>query len=366
MSKLKKIIISGGGSGGHIFPALAIANALKHRYPDAEFLFVGAEGKMEMEKVPLAGYTIVGLEISGYQRGQIAANISLPFKLLYSVLKAFFIVLKFKPDVAVGVGGYASGPLLFAASVLRIPTVIQEQNAVAGLTNRILSKFADTICVAYDELIKVYNGKNVVKTGNPIRKEILSITVSKDEALQSFGFNSYKKTVLVIGGSLGAKTLNESVKNNLELIQELNIQLIWQTGSFYFEQYKNVAAANSNVKCVKFIDRMDYAYTAADVIISRAGALSIAELQVIGKPTIFIPSPNVTNDQQTKNVLSLEKEEAALYIKDKEAATTLFTELKKLLEHPDKLESLSKNIRSIAIIDADERIVDEIEKLVNK
>jgi UDP-N-acetylglucosamine--N-acetylmuramyl-(pentapeptide) pyrophosphoryl-undecaprenol N-acetylglucosamine transferase len=366
MSGLSKIIISGGGSGGHIFPALAIANALKHRYPNAEFLFVGAEGKMEMEKVPLAGYKIIGLKIAGFQRGKIIVNLTLPFKLLYSILKAFSIVLKFKPDVAIGVGGYASGPLLFVASVLRVPTIIQEQNAVAGLTNKLLSKFASTICVAYDDLIAVYSGKNVVKTGNPIRKEILCIGVSKEESLKSFGLDSNKKTVLIIGGSLGAKTFNEAVKMNLELIKTLNIQLIWQTGSFYFEQYKNVASGNPNIKCLKFIDRMDYAYTAADVIISRAGALSISELQVVGKPTIFVPSPNVTDDQQTKNVLSLERENAAIYIKDKEAVNTLFINLETLLENEERMAALSKNIKALVIVDADSRIVDEIEKLVRK
>ncbi len=364
MGGLKKIIISGGGSGGHIFPALAIANALKRRHPNIDILFVGAEGKMEMEKIPLAGYKITGLKIAGFQRGKFVTNLSLPFKLFYSLLKAFFIVLKFKPQVAVGVGGYASGPLLFVASLLRVPTVIQEQNAVAGLTNKLLSKFADTICVAYDELIAVYRGKHVVKTGNPIRKEILQLDVSKEDSLNYFGFNADRKTVLIIGGSLGAKTLNESVKANLDLILSMNIQLIWQTGSFYFEQYKDVASAHLNVKCVKFIDRMDYAYTAANVIISRAGALSIAELQVIGKPVIFIPSPNVTDDQQTRNVLSLEKAAAAIYINDKDAVSTLFTTLKDLFNHSAQSESLSKNIKALEIIDADERIADEIEKLV--
>jgi UDP-N-acetylglucosamine--N-acetylmuramyl-(pentapeptide) pyrophosphoryl-undecaprenol N-acetylglucosamine transferase len=360
MSKPAHYIISGGGSGGHIFPAIAIANTIKSREPNADILFVGALGKMEMEKVPQAGYPIVGLPIAGLQRGKIVVNLSLPFKLLYSLFFSFYLIIKHKPVAAIGVGGYASGPLLFAAAMLRVPTIIQEQNAVAGLTNRILARFVSVICVAYDELITIYKGRNVVVTGNPIRKSILNDLPSKQSALAIFGLDSTKKTILLIGGSLGAATLNKALKENIDAFIANDWQLIWQTGKVYFEKYKDLAPQNDTIKIVQFIDNMPAAYAAADIVISRAGALSIAELQVVGKPTIFVPSPNVTDDQQTKNVLALTAKNAAVYLNDKEVSSLLFTTVKELMLYSDRATEMAQNLKSMSIADADERIVDEI------
>ncbi|MBL7801585.1 MAG: undecaprenyldiphospho-muramoylpentapeptide beta-N-acetylglucosaminyltransferase [Chitinophagales bacterium] len=366
MSKQLKYIISGGGSGGHIFPAVAIANALKRRDPNCSILFVGATGKMEMEKVPQAGYEIIGLNIAGLQRGSIVKNLTLPFKLMSSLLKAFSIVINYKPDAVIGVGGYASGPLLFAASVLGKPTIIQEQNAVPGLTNRILSRFADAICTAYDELKEIYKGKNVVLTGNPVRSEITTGTISRADACHYFGLDPDKKIVLLIGGSLGAGTLNEAVKQNKEAIEASGVQLLWQCGKFYYEKYKDVAEHSSLIQCRMFIDRMDYAYAVADVVISRGGALSIAELQIVGKPCVLVPSPNVTDDQQTKNVMALQNKHAAIYVNDKEVKTQLFDTVFHLLSNEEKKAELSKNLSALAITNADERIVDEIYKCIKR
>jgi len=363
MSKSTHYIISGGGSGGHIFPAIAIANTIKSREPNAAILFVGALGKMEMEKVPQAGYPIVGLPIAGLQRGKILVNISLPFKLLYSLFYSFYLVIKHKPSVAIGVGGYASGPLLFAAAMLRVPTIIQEQNAVAGLTNRILARYVTVICVAYDQLITTYQGRNVVVTGNPIRKSILNEIPSREIALDFFGLDASKKTILLIGGSLGAATLNKAIKENLEAFISNDWQLIWQTGKIYFDTYKDSASQNSSIKIVQFIDNMPAAYAAADIVISRAGALSIAELQVVGKPTVFVPSPNVTDDQQTKNVMALTSKNAAIYLNDKEVSADLINVINELIASPNKAREIAQNLRTMAISDADERIVDEIFKI---
>lgn len=356
----KKYIISGGGTGGHIFPAIAIANAILKREPNSKILFVGAIGKMEMEKVPQAGFEIIGLPISGFQRGSVAKNLSLPFKLIFAVLKAFFIVIKFKPQAAIGVGGYASGPLLFAAAMLRVPTVIQEQNAVAGLTNRILSCFVNVICVAYDELIEKYKGRNVVKTGNPVRKNIVQNHVSRKDALNNFGFDETKKVIFVFGGSLGAGTINRAIAENISEILRAEWQLIWQTGNIHFEKYEHFGSGHKSVKILKFVDDMPTAYAAADVIVARAGALSIAELQIVGKPTILVPSPNVTDDQQTKNVKALERKEATFYIQDNRISSDLMTGLNSILSNSELSDKLSRNIKSMAIADADEKIVDQI------
>ncbi|HEY0262619.1 MAG TPA: undecaprenyldiphospho-muramoylpentapeptide beta-N-acetylglucosaminyltransferase [Chitinophagales bacterium] len=364
-NKTYKFIISGGGSGGHIFPAIAIANELKRRLPGCAILFVGANGRMEMEKVPQAGYEIKGLNIAGFQRGSITKNLVLPFKLISSLADAISIVKSFKPDVAIGVGGYASGPLLFAASLCGVPTLIQEQNATAGLTNRLLSKRAKTICAAYEELQKVYVGKNVVLTGNPIRSEIASFKENRDEAINYFGLAANKKTILMIGGSLGAGTFNEAVKNQIETIKNNHdIQIIWQTGKAGFEKYKSVADGVSNLKCLQFIDRMDLAYSIADVVISRGGAMSISELQVLAKPVVFVPSPNVTDDQQTKNVMALVHKNAAVMVRDLEARTTLISEAITLLNDEQKRKTIAENLGKMALPNAAEKIGDEVLKLV--
>ncbi len=359
MQKLK-VIISGGGTGGHIFPAIAIANEIRRQQPDAEILFVGANGRMEMEKVPQAGYTIKGLNIAGFQRGSILKNLLLPFKVLSSLFSAAKIIREFQPDVAVGVGGYASAPLLFVASLMGIPTVIQEQNSFAGITNKLLAKRAKKICVAYNGMEKVFPKEKIVLTGNPVRAAIVESKVSKQEAQQHFHLDETKKTVLIIGGSLGARTLNISVEAALERIAESNIQLLWQTGKVYFHDFKHIAEKHSNIKVLEFIDRMDAAYATADVIISRAGALSIAELQLVGKPVILVPSPNVTDDHQTHNAMALVNQQAAILIKDNEAKFNLIPAALDLLKDEKRCEQLAANIKKMAIINASERIVEQI------
>lgn len=363
-NKQFRFIISGGGSGGHIFPAIAIANELKRRLPDCAILFVGANGRMEMEKVPQAGYDIKGLNIAGFQRGSISKNLSLPFKVVSSLIDAIGIVKEFKPDVAIGVGGYASGPLLFAASLLGVPTLIQEQNATAGLTNRLLSKRAKTICAAYEELQKVYTGKNVVMTGNPIRSEITSFKDNCTEAVQYFELDASKKTILIVGGSLGAGTFNEAVKAQIEAIKNnSSIQIVWQTGKYYYQKYKSVADGVENLKCLQFIDRMDLAYSIADVVISRGGAMSISEMQVLGKPVVFVPSPNVTDDQQTKNVMALVNKNAAVMVRDTEAKISLISETIALLNDEVKRKTIAQNLHAMALPNAAERIGEEVLKL---
>jgi UDP-N-acetylglucosamine--N-acetylmuramyl-(pentapeptide) pyrophosphoryl-undecaprenol N-acetylglucosamine transferase len=355
-----RFIISGGGTGGHIFPAIAIANELKREVPDSEILFVGANGRMEMERVPAAGYKIKGLNIAGFQRGQLMSNIGLPFKVLSSLIDARSIVKEFKPDAAIGVGGYASGPLLMAASLSGVPCVIQEQNSFAGITNKILSKSARTVCVAYEGMDKIFPKEKIVLTGNPVRGEILNKEVDRTEAYNYFGLNENKKTILVIGGSLGAKTINESINAYLKSDAFVNdIQLLWQTG----KSWKGEKALWENVVELPFIDRMDYAYAAADIIISRAGALSIAELQNIGKPVILVPSPNVTEDHQTHNAMALVKNNAAILIKDSESKDKLMSTAMGLLADKKKQAELSQNISKMAISDAAERIVSEILKV---
>ena len=353
-----RFIISGGGTGGHIFPAIAIANALKKQLPDSEILFVGANGRMEMERVPAAGYKIKGLNIAGFQRGKIASNLGLPFKVLSSLMEARTIVKEFKPNAAIGVGGYASGPLLMAASLAGVPCVIQEQNSFAGITNKILSKRAKKVCVAYEGMDAIFPKEKIVLTGNPVRSEILNKNVNRSEAYKYFGLDENKKTILVIGGSLGARTINESVYNALKNPPVDHIQLLWQTG-------KSWNAENKGWKSVvqtPFIDRMDYAYVVADVIISRAGALSIAELQNIGKPVVLVPSPNVTEDHQTHNAMALVKNNAAILIKDTEANEKMMHAAWELLHDEKQEKELSQNISKMAISDAAERIVAEILK----
>ena len=358
-----KVIISGGGTGGHIFPALAIANKIRERKPEAQILFVGANGRMEMEKVPQAGYEIKGLNIAGFQRGSLLKNLTLPLKLTDSFLSALAILCKFKPDVAIGVGGYASGPLLQMASLLKIPIVIQEQNSFAGVTNKILSRRAKVVCTAYDGMEKVFAKTKVVKTGNPVRAEIVNRVSNRQAALSHFNLVANKKTILIIGGSLGARTLNQSVETAIGRINEGDVQVLWQTGKTYFEDCKRLAEGSNNLKVYQFIDRMDLAYDAADIVISRAGALSIAELQLVGKPVILVPSPNVAEDHQTHNAMALVNKQAALMVKDDEARLNLIGLAYDLLANESLQNELSKNIKNMAIADAADRIVDEIFKI---
>jgi UDP-N-acetylglucosamine--N-acetylmuramyl-(pentapeptide) pyrophosphoryl-undecaprenol N-acetylglucosamine transferase len=367
--KIQRVMISGGGTGGHIFPAIAIANVIKERYPDAAILFVGAEGKMEMEKVPKAGYEIVGLPIRGIQRKLTLKNLAVPFKLISSLIKAKKLVKKMKPQIAIGVGGYASAATLRMASGQKVPTLIQEQNSFPGVTNKWLAKRANTICVAYDHLEAYFPKDKIVKTGNPVRNDMVEIEGKRNDAAKHFGLDPSKKTVLIIGGSLGARTLNESLKKDIQLLLDEGFQVVWQCGKFYFEGLKNELDAeilNSNqIYLSDFIFKMDLAYSLADVIISRAGAISVSEVCLIGKPVILVPSPNVAEDHQTKNAMALVNENAALLVKDVEAREKLIPKVVELMKDPNQCQNLSEQIKKMGIPDAADRILAEIEKLVN-
>jgi UDP-N-acetylglucosamine--N-acetylmuramyl-(pentapeptide) pyrophosphoryl-undecaprenol N-acetylglucosamine transferase len=358
----KRIIISGGGTGGHIFPAIAIANALKKLDPATEILFVGAIGRMEMEKVPAAGYKIIGLNIQGIQRKSIWKNILFPVKLFNSVNKALKIIKDFKPDAAVGVGGYASGPLLYAASLKGIPYLIQEQNSYAGITNKWLGKKAEKICVAFDGMEQFFPAAKIIKTGNPIRTESVDIAGKKLQALELFKLSAEKKTIMVTGGSLGARTLNNSVLAHLDEIVAADVQLIWQTGKFYYKTIMEQLGENyhPNIRIMEFVNRMDLAYAAADVIVSRAGAGTIAELCVIKKPVILVPSPNVAEDHQTKNALALVHDQAAIFVADRDAEEKLIDKALSLLNDKDLQKKLSANISKMALPNADEVIAKEV------
>lgn len=362
--KLERVIISGGGTGGHIFPALAIANEIRKRNPGAAILFVGAEGKMEMERVPAAGYNIVGLPIVGLQRKWTLKNLALPFKLLKSMRKAKKIVRNFKPQVVIGVGGYASGPTLRVAQRLRIPTVIQEQNSYPGKTNRFLAKNVAAVCTAYENLENIFPPKTIRLTGNPVRAELTDIKMSREDAFSYFpDLDPSKKTILIIGGSLGARTLNHSVLNGIENIQKAGVQVLWQCGNYYFETMKAelIARNAAGIDLRAFIGNMDAAYALADVVISRAGALSISELCLVGKPAILVPSPNVSEDHQTKNAMALVKNQAALLIKDADAPEMLIGRAIHLLSSEEEKSMLSIAIRRMAKPRATEDIVDVIE-----
>lgn len=367
MSKALKIIISGGGTGGHIFPALSIADAIRAKRPDATILFVGAEGRMEMTRVPAAGYTIKGLPIAGFNRKNWLKNISVVYKLFKSKRIAKEIIEAFQPQVAVGVGGYASGPTLSVAQDLEIPTLLQEQNSYAGVTNKLLGKKADRICVAYEGMESFFPADRIVITGNPIRQHLLSSNLSKKEALQQLGLDIQKRTILLVGGSLGAKTLNDSVLSNLSLIaQQTKVQFIWQTGKFYSAAIANEwkqRTKPANLIVTDFISDMNVAYTAADLVISRAGAGSISEFCALGKPVILVPSPNVAEDHQTKNALALVLKDAALYVKDIEARRTLLPLAINTVLDEEKLTSLSRHIKMLAYPDAAEVIADEVIRL---
>ncbi len=362
-----KFIISGGGTGGHIFPAIAIANCLMKRLGSADILFVGAKGKMEMQKIPAAGYKIEGLWISGLQRKLTLKNLLFPFKVVVSLIKASAILRKFKPDLVIGVGGYASGPLLRMANHKKIPTLIQEQNSFPGITNRLLAAKVDTICVAYDQMDKYFPGDKIVKTGNPVRDELIDVSGLKTEADQYFGLKK-KPVVLVVGGSQGALAINKCIEKLVPEIIENDQQLIWQTGSLYYEQAlkRQHEFTSEKVKVYKFIDRMDLAYAAADIVISRAGAIAISELCLVKKPVIFIPLPSAAEDHQTKNAEALVKLEAAMIIDEKSIESRLGNTLKNLASNKELQLKLSQNIAKLAIPDASERIVDEVLRILNR
>ena len=359
-----RFILSGGGTGGHIYPAVAIANELKRRYPDAKFLFVGAKDKMEMEKVPQAGYEIKGLWISGLQRKLTLKNLMFPFKVISSLLEARNIVKQFKPHVAIGTGGFASGPLLRMAQRAGVPCVLQEQNSFAGITNKLLAAKAEKICVAYDGMERFFPKEKIVKTGNPIRTDLVAVSKNKEEALGFFGLKGDKKTVLVLGGSLGARRINQLIEKKLEFFAKQNLQVLWQCGKLYYEAYKK--DDSDTVKVMAFVNRMDLAYAAADVIISRAGAGSVSELCLVGKPVIFIPSPNVAEDHQTQNAKALVSKDAAIMLKEDELDAEFETNFSNLMASEALQEKLGKNIRKMAMPKATEHIVDEIEKLLKK
>ena len=361
-----KFIISGGGTGGHIFPAISIANALKKQLPDAEILFVGALGRMEMERVPAAGYPIEGLPISGFNRKNMLRNISVVFNLLRSLLLARQIISRFKPNVVIGVGGYASAPTLRAASALGVPTVIQEQNSYAGVTNKLLAKKAKRICVAYEGMERFFPKEKLVITGNPVRQDLFSITPGTIQAYEFFGLDPNKKTLLVVGGSLGARTINQSVVAGLEKFLEANVQVIWQTGKFYIDKAREAAApyASANLLVTDFIARMDLAYSIADLVVSRAGASSISELCLLAKPAILIPSPNVAEDHQTQNALALVRKDAAVMIKDAVAIEELASKAIYLINDEKELNKLSANILKLAEKDSADRIALEVIKLI--
>jgi UDP-N-acetylglucosamine--N-acetylmuramyl-(pentapeptide) pyrophosphoryl-undecaprenol N-acetylglucosamine transferase len=362
-----KVIISGGGTGGHIYPAIAIANALREIDSSTEILFVGAKDRMEMQKVPAAGYKIEGLWISGIQRRFTLDNLMFPLKVISSFLNAKSIIKRFKPDIAIGVGGYASWPLLYAANSSGLPTLIQEQNSYAGVTNKFLAKKAAKICVAYHDMNKFFPAQKILMTGNPVRKDILEYASKRDEAFKYFELNPAKKTILVIGGSLGARTINESMANRINMIVDADVQLIWQTGKTYFEKAKEMAEkAGKNIKVHEFISRMDLAYAAADIVVSRAGALSISELCLVKKPCILVPSPNVAEDHQTKNAMALVNSDAAQMIKDNTAVQVLVPAALKLLKDSEKQEVYRENIAKLAKPDAAKEIAQAIFEIIEK
>jgi UDP-N-acetylglucosamine--N-acetylmuramyl-(pentapeptide) pyrophosphoryl-undecaprenol N-acetylglucosamine transferase len=365
MKENLKIILSGGGTGGHIYPAIAIANELKSRFPKADILFVGAQDKMEMQKVPQAGYPIKGLWIAGIQRKLTLQNALFPFKLISSLLKSYGILKQFKPDVVIGTGGFASGAVLKVASILGIPTLIQEQNSYPGITNKLLSKKANKICVAYENLEHFFPKDKMRITGNPVRQDLLNIQNSREEGIKHFDLDPNKKTLLILGGSLGSRRINQLIAQEIDWLLLQNIQIIWQCGKLYFEEYKKFNhEKNQPITVLAFIDRMDLVYAAADVVISRAGASSVSELCIVGKPVIFIPSPNVAEDHQTKNAKAIVDKNGAIMIKESQLETEFKIVFEALLKDKGKQEELSKNIKQLALPNATKQIVDEIVKLV--
>lgn len=366
MEEKIRIIISGGGTGGHIFPAVSIANALKEQHPDIEILFVGAEGRMEMHRVPAAGYQIIGLPVAGFDRKHLWKNIGVLIKLIRSQLKARQIIKNFKPHAAVGVGGYASGPTLKVAGMMGIPTLIQEQNSYAGVTNKLLAKKACKICVAYEGMERFFEKDKIILTGNPVRQGLLNHTLNRETAVPSFGLDPQKKTILIVGGSLGARTINNCVMHGLDKIKSSGVQFIWQTGKFYIDEAKAAVAKAGELPMLHttdFISDMAAAYSAADLVISRAGAGSISEFCLLQKPVILVPSPNVAEDHQTKNALALVNKEAALYVKDMEAEEKLLDLAIRTVQQPETLTKLSTNIAKLAFKDSANVIAKEVYKL---
>ncbi len=368
-SNKPKIIISGGGTGGHIFPAIAIADCLKKRFPQADILFIGAKNRMEMDRVPKAGYPIEGLWISGFKRELSLDNLSFPFKLLSSMINARRIIKRFKPDVVVGVGGFASGPTMKTASSLNIPIVIQEQNSFPGVTNKLVAKKAERICVAYNDMDRWFPKDKIVLTGNPLRNNIKPLDDQKEECLKFFELDPDKKTILLVGGSQGALGINKGISAMLETFKNNDYQMIWQTGTHYYDKAVEEVKNNGlqcRIKCTVFIDRMDMAYAAADVVISRAGAMSISELSLLRKAVVFVPLPTAAEDHQTKNAMSLVKENAALMVKNSETETELLPTVFSLMENEEKQNEMKDNIAKFAKPNAAEDIVDQIEMIINK
>lgn len=361
-----KVLISGGGTGGHIFPALSIANAIKRRYPQAQFLFVGAENRMEMERVPAAGYEIVGLPVAGFDRKRLWRNFGVLWKLFKSMRMARRIVSDFAPDIVIGVGGYASGPTLKAAQRKGVPTLIQEQNQYPGVTNKLLAKGARAICVAYDHMDRFFPADKIVKTGNPVRASLLGCALTAAEARKELGLDPEKFTILAVGGSLGARTINSAVEALLPSLAGMHAQVLWQTGKYYAEECRAVAEGKEGVRAQAFISDMAEAYRAADIVVSRAGAGTISELQLLGKPSILIPSPMVAEDHQRKNAQALVDAGAAVMILDADAVEKLPAEVEALLSAPERIADLGRNIARMALPEADERIVDEIENILKK
>lgn len=363
---MTKVLISGGGTGGHIFPALSIANALRRRDPDIDILFVGADNRMEMERVPAAGYPIKGLPVAGFYRTRLWRNIPVLFKLWKSMRMARAIVRDFKPDIAIGVGGYASGPVLKQAQKSGIPTLLQEQNSYAGVTNKLLAKKADAICVAYSGMERFFPADRIILTGNPVRKDILSSTLTRRQAKEQLGFDPDRPLVVSVGGSLGARTINNAMKVAVKQLSDNGISVLWQTGKLYADECQAAAEGIPGLQATPFVSRMDLVYAAADLLVSRAGASTISEIQLAGIPSVLIPSPNVAEDHQRKNALALAERDAAVMIEDAEAVQRLAPEVLKLLSDPARLESLGVNAKKMALPDADEKIVDKIFEVINK
>jgi len=367
--KRLKVIISGGGTGGHIFPAVAIANEIRKKYPDSDILFIGAEDRMEMEKVPTAGYPVIGLPVAGFDRKKLWKNFSVLLKLNKSLKLAKKAIKEFQPDVVIGVGGYASGPTLKTANRLKIPTVLQEQNSYAGVTNKLLAEKAERICVAYEGMEKFFPKDKIILTGNPVRQDLEVSEEKKKEAYTYFNLAPNKKIILILGGSLGARTINQSIIQSLPVIdKQLDVQFLWQSGKYYYQDSLKALSdyPSAPIRLTEFISRMDLAYSCADLVISRAGAGSISEFCILGKPVILVPSPNVAEDHQTKNATALVKRAAARIISDTKANEQLISETLSLIHDEKALEVLSRNILGMALPDAAQKIVEEIEKILNK
>lgn len=364
----KKIIISGGGTGGHIFPAISIADALRRIEPRTEILFVGAEGRMEMEKVPAAGYKIIGLPVAGINRSNPLKNIAVFFKLIRSLLMARKVLRDFNPDVVVGVGGYASGPVLRQAGRMGIPTLIQEQNSYAGVTNKLLARKASVICVAYEGMEKYFPAEKIIRTGNPVRQNYENLDAIRDEALKFFNLRKEYPVILVLGGSLGAGSINKCMKENIKTLADCDCQWLWQTGKYYYDEVMTAVKSvySDNISVYDFINRMEYAYAAADIIVSRAGACTISELCLVGKPVILVPSPNVAEDHQTLNAMALFEKDAAVMIPDEMVCKLLLTEAVKLISNKERMAVLSENIKKLAERDADIKIAKEVLKLAEE